>query len=82
MANRWLPSFALIVAVATVSVFSLGAGSASAEETQVYRTAFGTLGSGKGQLSSPHALATDSAGNVWIADTENSRIEEFNAKGE
>ncbi|HET7417080.1 MAG TPA: RHS repeat-associated core domain-containing protein [Solirubrobacterales bacterium] len=51
-------------------------------EGTYFRTAFGTLGSGKGQLSSPHALATDSAGNVWIADTENSRIEEFNAKGE
>jgi RHS repeat-associated protein len=46
------------------------------------RTSFGSGGPGKGQLSGPRGVATDSNGNVWVADTGNNRIEEFNAKGE
>ncbi|HWC48915.1 MAG TPA: RHS repeat-associated core domain-containing protein [Solirubrobacterales bacterium] len=40
------------------------------------------IGKEPGQLKSPQALAIDAAGNFWIADTANNRIEEFNAKGE
>ena len=47
----------------------------------VYSSAFGTKGSGNGQFSSPRDVATDSAGNVWVADSENSRVEELNAEG-
>ncbi|HET9676088.1 MAG TPA: NHL repeat-containing protein, partial [Solirubrobacterales bacterium] len=47
-----------------------------------YRSSFGTLGSGNGQLNHPGGLALDAAGNVWVADKNNNRIEEFNAKGE
>jgi sugar lactone lactonase YvrE len=44
--------------------------------------AFGSHGSGPGQFAEPVGLAVDSSGNVWVADTENNRIEEFNDKGE
>ncbi len=37
---------------------------------------------GNGQLKEPQGIATDSEGNIWVADTGNNRIEEFNAKGE
>ncbi len=48
-----------------------------------YSSSFGTYGTGNGQLREPEGgLATDAAGNVWVSDTENSRLEEFNSKGE
>lgn len=47
-----------------------------------YQSAFGSLGSGNGQLSRPADVAIDSAGNIWVADKNNNRIQKFNAKGE
>jgi hypothetical protein len=38
-----------------------------------------TGGSGAGALKHPTAVAVDSAGNVWVADAGNSRIEELTA---
>jgi DNA-binding beta-propeller fold protein YncE len=39
----------------------------------------GTSGSEPGQFGSPRALAVDSVGNLWVADTE--RLQQFNADG-
>jgi DNA-binding beta-propeller fold protein YncE len=42
----------------------------------------GIAGSGDGQLSNPTALAIDPAnGNVYVADSDNERIEEFDGSG-
>jgi hypothetical protein len=35
------------------------------------------LGSGNGQLNNPDGVAVDGSGNVWVADSQNSRIVEF-----
>ncbi|HEY5286439.1 MAG TPA: hypothetical protein VIJ50_04980, partial [Solirubrobacteraceae bacterium] len=43
---------------------------------------FGGSGSSAGQLSGPTGVATDSSGNVWVADTGHDRVQEFNSKGE
>jgi YD repeat-containing protein len=48
----------------------------------IYDDAFGTSGSGDGQLSAPADVAIDQAGNSWVADRANNRIEKFNSKGE
>jgi hypothetical protein len=37
----------------------------------------GTKGSGPGQLNLPHSLAVDAAGNAYVADRSNKRIEIF-----
>jgi RHS repeat-associated protein len=42
---------------------------------------FGSEGSGNGQLKAPHGIATDSAGDVWVADTGNNRIDELSSTG-
>jgi tripartite motif-containing protein 71 len=47
----------------------------------VYTAQFGTLGSGEGQLSGPAGAAVDGAGDVWVADYANNRIEEFSSSG-
>src|SRR5580765_5039467 len=45
-------------------------------------TAFeGGRGSGKGQFDNPHGLTVDSAGNIFVADSGNGRIEKFSPKG-
>ena len=42
---------------------------------------FGTNGSGPGQFRTPYNTAVDSSGNVWVADYDNARIEEFTGQG-
>jgi len=47
-----------------------------------FNSAFGTTGSGNGQLKRPLGIARDSSGNLWVVDAENNRVQKFNAKGE
>ncbi len=42
----------------------------------------GTPGGGAGQLSFSSALATDDAGNAYVADTANSRVSQFTTDGD
>jgi YD repeat-containing protein len=51
-------------------------------ETPIFDSAFGSNGSGDGQLKSPGDVAIDAQGNIWVADKGNNRIQKFNAKGE
>jgi RHS repeat-associated protein len=53
-----------------------------ATEVPVFGEAFGDTASGPGQLAAPAGLATDSEGNVWVADTSHNRIQVFDSKGE
>jgi YD repeat-containing protein len=46
-----------------------------------YSAAFGSAGSGAGELSYPMGSAFDGGGNLWVSDTYNSRIEEFSPAG-
>lgn len=43
---------------------------------------WGEKGSGEGQFNLPHALDLDEAGNVYVADRENGRVQKFDASGE
>lgn len=50
--------------------------------TAGFNFSFAEAGTGNGQLSEPFGLAVDSKGNIWVSDTGNNRIQEFNEKGE
>jgi sugar lactone lactonase YvrE len=43
---------------------------------------YGSVGSADGHFSHPGGLALDHAGDVWVADSENNRIEELGSNGE
>src|SRR6202049_2014468 len=42
---------------------------------------FGEPGDGPGQLNTPHSIATDAQGNVYVANRGDSRIEVFDGEG-
>jgi tripartite motif-containing protein 71 len=46
-----------------------------------YHSAFGTEGSGSGQLNHPQAVAVNAAEERWVADTANNRIGDFSPGG-
>jgi sugar lactone lactonase YvrE len=56
--------------------------SSAPERVGVAMGSFGAQGSGEGELSSPSSIAATPNGDVWVADTANSRIQRFNAKGQ
>lgn len=46
-----------------------------------YLFSWGTMGNKPGEFNLPHAIDLDEKGNVYVADRENSRIQEFDANG-
>lgn len=42
-----------------------------------YLSQFGTIGNGNGRFSEPKGVAISSSGNVWVADTLNSRADSW-----
>jgi DNA-binding beta-propeller fold protein YncE len=46
-----------------------------------YVTAWGTRGTGPGEFNTPHSIAVDSKGTVYVSDRENNRIQIFDANG-
>ena len=43
----------------------------------IFIRSVGSTGSGNAQFQSPNGIAVDSSGNVWVADSDNNRIQEF-----
>ena len=54
---------------------------ASQFETCTSTCRAGVFGGGAGQLDTPNGVATDSSGDVYVADADNARIDEFSAAG-
>ena len=61
----------------------IGLMSASVTHAQTYSfvTAWGSGGAGSGTFNGPHAVAVDSLGNVYVADTVNNIIQKFKSDG-
>ena len=47
-----------------------------------FHSSIGRKGSGNGQFNQPHDVAFDSAGNMYVTNTSNGRIQAFNPEGE
>jgi DNA-binding beta-propeller fold protein YncE len=68
-------------ALAVVLSVLIGLPAASECGAQVFLFEWGQSGSGAGQFNSPSGIAVDSAGNVYVADTANHRIQKFDDQG-
>jgi tripartite motif-containing protein 71 len=42
---------------------------------------WGSCGSGNGEFMWPKGVAVDASGNVYVADSENHRIQKFDSSG-
>lgn len=51
------------------------------DEQYKFVTKWGSQGAGNGQFSWPNGLAIDSSGHVYVADTENDRVQQFTSDG-
>jgi PKD domain-containing protein/NHL repeat-containing protein len=76
--TSWLRCFGIALAflvLASILPSTVGA------QTPIYLTQWGSFGSGDGQFMNPTGVATDSAGNVYVADINNHRIQKFSGTG-
>jgi tripartite motif-containing protein 71 len=73
--RAWCLSGVLVAAMMT-------AGNFAALATACTSTFLLDFGLEPGRLSAPLDVATDSAGNVWVADTDNDRLQKFDSSGE
>jgi len=77
------------MALVTVTAVLVGASSAGAPAAQQSATPatfkqvgrWGTSGPGQGQFVNALGLATDATGNVYVADTDNNRVQVFSPSG-
>ncbi len=63
------------------TVAATAASKALAGVAPAYHLQFGKAGEAGGQFKGPAGDAIDSSGNVWVADSANSRVQEFSASG-
>jgi DNA-binding beta-propeller fold protein YncE len=65
-----------------VVILSLLAGLAAAvEPPPEFLTTWGSKGPGDGQFCYPRGIAVDGTGNIYVVDTDNHRIQKFDADG-
>ena len=64
-----------------VSIFNPASAIPPTETATTPVLSFGSLGSAPGQFNTPRDVAVDLAGNIYVADAANSRIEAFDKNG-
>jgi hypothetical protein len=76
-----------LLAVGAAYAVLLGLGVASAHAELMFSTTFGSEGTGDGQFLGPRGIGVDqttlgpSSGDVYVADTGNARVEQFDSAG-
>ncbi|GEM_PF-231584 len=51
------------------------------EATLIFRSAWGTAGSGNGQFTQPADVIVDASGNIYVLDSGNNRVQKFDSAG-
>ncbi|HEX8053896.1 MAG TPA: hypothetical protein VF517_12960 [Thermoleophilaceae bacterium] len=70
------------LAAALVLAACLAAAAPAAADPAFLRQFGGQEGKAPGQFALPDGIGTDNAGNVWVADSQNNRIQRFSPTGE
>ena len=77
-----MPAVMAFFAASLAALFGMpGRAEASGSYPYSVFLTFGPYGSGNGQTVDPAGVALDASGDVYVADTGNSRIEKFDARG-
>ncbi len=76
---RWSRLVLLLALVLGGGLF--GVRSVGAESQPGFIRVWGSTGSGNGQFDAPYNVAVDSAGNIYVADSDNNRIQKFDRTG-
>lgn len=58
-----------------------GSGESPLEGAGTWLLKMGTFGSGAGQMNGPWGTCTDAAGNVYVSDTQNHRVQKYSSTG-
>ena len=77
----FLPVTAIVLVVSLVWAFRL-IRRVQSNQRRRSLAIWGEVGSNPGQFSSPHAVALDQQGNLYIADTLNNRVQKLSAAGD
>jgi sugar lactone lactonase YvrE len=64
-----------------IAAFLLAGTTGPADSAPAFDRKWGSTGTGNGQFDVPGAVAIDGAGNVFVADRDNDRIQRFDADG-
>ncbi len=85
MKNKYSKNL-IILSIVAVFLFSLGINESnlvSGMESEEYSfvSKMGSKGSGDGQFDTPHTMAFDPSGNMYITDTKNARVQKFDSNG-
>jgi DNA-binding beta-propeller fold protein YncE len=64
-----------------IQQFAQSGGGAGTASTVTFTLKFGSYGNGAGQFRGIGGIAVDIAHNVWVADSQNQRIQEFSSAG-
>ena len=73
-------SLSTVRAMSTLSI-PLRSGSGIFTSSGAYLTQWGTYGSGPGQFNDPAGIAVDGAGNIYVSEQENFRVQKFSSSG-
>lgn len=79
--RRMFPFHGGPLVLACLAVALLATAAAAVVTPPVFILKWGTTGSGPGQFSGPAGVAVDGAGDVYVADTGNNRVQKFDANG-
>ncbi len=77
--KNWL--HVCVIALLALFVLTFFIAATSAEGGYIYITKWGSEGTGDGEFYQPHDVAVDSSGDVFVADSENHRIQKFDSNG-
>ncbi len=71
----------LVLIVSAVTVAAASTPVSAEEVPPPFLTQWGTQGVGPGQFQDPFGVAVDGAGNVYVTDTHNNRVQKFTSTG-